>query len=101
MESVLFMGDEKLLNLAAYVLISTYRERALEVLMEHDAMTPKYIAVHCNIRQNHISKVLSELKDKDLVVCLNPEVRKGRLYKITSLGCEVYNVLPVLKGEEE
>lgn len=91
--------DDELLDLAAYVLISTYREKALGVLMEYDAMTPKYLAVHCNIRQNHISKVLRELKDKNLVICLNPEVRKGRLYKITSLGRNVSRLVPTLKGK--
>ena len=95
------MTDKNVLGIAAYVLISTYREKALKVLVEHDVMTPKYIAKHCGIRQNHISFTLKELKEHGLVVCLNPEVRKGRLYQITSLGREVYNQLPLLKGEVE
>ena len=33
------------------------------------------------IRTNHISKVLRELKAHELVECINPEVRKGRLYR--------------------
>ncbi len=91
--------DEELLNLAAYIVISSYREKTLELLIKHDAMTPKYIAKHCDIRQNHISMVLKGLKDKNLVVCLNPEVRKGRLYKITSLGEDVSRLVPTLKGK--
>lgn len=91
--------DRELLNLAAYVVISSYREKTLELLIKHDAMTPKYIAKHCNIRQNHISMVLKGLKDKNLVVCLNPEVRKGRLYQVTNLGREVMSLVPELKGE--
>ena len=37
--------------------------------------------------QNHISNTLKELKDHELVECINnPEVRKGRLYRLTDKG---------------
>lgn len=45
------------------------------------------------IRTNHISKVLSELKNEELVVCINEEARKGRLYKLTDDGVVVLNKL--------
>lgn len=32
------------------------------------------------------SKVLSEFKAHELVECINPEVRKGRLYRLTPKG---------------
>lgn len=35
------------------------------------------------------SKVLAELKAYELVECINPEVRKGRLYRLTDKGEEV------------
>ena len=35
------------------------------------------------------SKVLAELKAYELVECINPEVRKGRLYRLTDTGKEV------------
>lgn len=38
---------------------------------------------------NHISKVLAELKAHELVECINPEVRKGRLYRLTDKGDDV------------
>lgn len=90
--------DEKL-GLAAYVITSSYRERALTVLHNNENMTPKYIAKHCNVRGNHISKTLTELKDKQLVVCINEEAHKGRVYKLTELGEEIYQILPSLKGK--
>ena len=33
-----------------------------------------------------LSKVLAELKAHELVECINPEVRKGRLYRLTDKG---------------
>ena len=49
---------------------------------------PKEIAHDSGILQNHISTVLRQLKDKDLVECLNPKLRKGRLYRLTEDGLE-------------
>lgn len=91
--------NENVLKLAAYVVMSSYRTKALTVLAVNEVMIPKYIAKECNIRSNHISLTLRELKEHGLCVCVNPEARKGRLYKITGLGEKVYRVLPLLKGE--
>lgn len=33
--------------------------------------------------------MLSELKAHDLVECINPEVREGRLYRLTDKGEEI------------
>lgn len=92
------LTDDEKLSLAAYVLMSSYRERAVNVLHDN-VMTPKYIAYHCKVRTNHISKTLSELKEKGIVVCINEEAHKGRLYKLTELGQEIYNIMPSLKGK--
>ena len=93
------LSKEEKLSLAAYVLLSSYRERALTVLNKNEVMIPKYIAKECNVRSNHISKTLKELKSHGLIVCINEEARKGRLYQITSLGSEVIGLVPSLKGK--
>ena len=54
-----------------------------------EVLIPSQIAKNSGIRTNHISKVLSELKSHELVECINPEVRKGRLYRLTETGEEV------------
>ena len=51
--------------------------------------TPSNIAKEINLRTNHVSNVLKELKEKELVVCLNEDARKGRLYKNTELGVKI------------
>lgn len=57
--------------------------------LEGNVKIPSAIARDSGIRTNHISKVLSELKSHDLVECINPEVRKGRLYRLTETGEDV------------
>ena len=54
--------------------------------LEGNVKIPTAIANDSGIRTNHISKVLGELKEHELVECINPEVRNGRLYRHTEKG---------------
>ena len=80
--------DDELLKLTSYVEISKYREKTLKSI-GNNVKIPTNIAKDSNIRRNHISKVLSELKSKEIVECINEEARKGRLYRLTDTGKEV------------
>ena len=57
--------------------------------LDGDVKIPTVIAKDSEIRPNHISKVLSESKAHNLVECINPEARKGRLYRLTEKGDEL------------
>ena len=81
------LSDEMLTEMS-YVKISTYRTRVI-MSLEDEIKIPSKIADDADIRQNHISKVLAELKAHNLVECINPEVKKGRLYRLTDKGDEV------------
>ncbi len=59
--------------------------------LDGDVKIPTAIAKDSEIRPNHISKVLAELKEHELVECINPEVRKGRLYRLTNKGEKIIN----------
>ena len=71
---------------------STYRQRVLNSLND-DVLMLKEIAERSNIKTNHVSKVLSELKSKKLIEIINPEARKGRLYRLTDDGDEIIDKL--------
>ena len=81
------LSDEMLKEMS-YVKISKYREKVMKTL-EGEVKIPTTIAKDSGIRTNHISKVLSELKAHELVECINPEARKGRLYRLTDKGEEI------------
>ena len=81
------LSDEMLAEIS-YVQISTYGTKAMKAL-EDEVKIPSIIARDSGIRTNHISKVLSELKAHELVECINPEVRKGRLYRLTDKGDDI------------
>ena len=78
------LSDEMLKEMS-YVKISQYRTKVMKSL-DGDVKIPTVIAKDSEIRPNHISKVLAELKAHELVECINPEVRKGRLYRLTDKG---------------
>ena len=59
--------------------------------LDGEVLIPSQIAKNSGIRTNHISKVLAELKAHERVECINPEVRKGRLYRLTDKGEEIVN----------
>ena len=81
------LSDEMLKEIS-YVNISKYRTKVMKSL-NGEVLIPTQIARDSGIRTNHISKVLSELKAHELVECINPEVRKGRLYRLTNKGNEL------------
>ena len=81
------LSDEMLTEIS-YVKISKYRTKVMKSL-EDEVKIPSKIAKDSDILQNHISAVLKQLKDHEMVECINPEVRKGRLYRLTDKGEEI------------
>ena len=68
-----------------YVNKSQYRLKVMKSL-EGEVKIPSEIATDTEIFQNHISNTLKQLKEHELIECINPEVRKGRLYRLTDKG---------------
>ena len=75
-------------NKVKYINRSTYRVKVLKSL-KGDVKMPTEIARDCDILPNHISNVLRELRENDIVECINPEVKKGRLYRLSDVGKDV------------
>ena len=91
---------DEILKLTSYVQISKYREKTLKSLGD-EVKIPTHIAKDSGIRTNHISKVLSELKSKDIVECINEEARKGRLYRLTDTGKDVLDNIETKEKKEK
>ena len=82
------LSDEMLTEIS-YVQISSYRTKVMKSLDDGEVLIPTQIARDSNIIPNHISATLRQLKEHELVECINPEVRKGRLYRLTDKGDEL------------
>lgn len=55
-------------------------------LLESKAMTPTEISDELKTHFSQVAKNLVELEKRELVKCLTPSLRKGRLYGITEKG---------------
>jgi len=79
------MDKKEVLELLGFLLSSGYRQKILFSL-EPNIKTPKIISKETNIQINHVSNILRELSEKGLVKCQTPNLRKGRIYEITTKG---------------
>ena len=73
----------------AYVKRSKNRQKVVKIIAKL-RITPSEITETMNVRFSLVSRVLRELKDKDIVVCLNENEKTGKLYKLTRLGLLIY-----------
>ena len=78
--------QKELIDSISSIKNSKYRLEVLKALNEKKLLTPKEISKQVNLRLNHVSMTLSELKENDLVECVNDDSKRGRLYKIKHLG---------------
>lgn len=85
------MDQKEIIVLAGWVKASSYRNRVM-INLGNKTKTPSSIARDAQIRMNHVSAVLKSLKEKQLIICLNEDSKKGRLYQITDLGKQVINM---------
>lgn len=86
------MNNDEIFQVLGYVVASEYRTNILKSIGD-GIKIPSAIANEIGLRTNHVSNVLKDLKEHDLVLCLNEDARKGRLYKNTELGIEILKYL--------
>ncbi|WP_295620706.1 winged helix-turn-helix domain-containing protein [uncultured Methanobrevibacter sp.] len=75
-----------------FVKLSKNREKVLKAL-ENETLKPTDISKKTDIHRNNVSRILSQLREKDLVRLLNPENKRGRLYELTDYGQEILNLM--------
>lgn len=81
-----------------YIIRSPLSRRIAEVL-EKDVLTPFQISKKTKMARSNVSTKLVELRKRNLVVCLNPEDKVGRLYKVTKYGQLVLKEAQKIRGK--
>jgi predicted transcriptional regulator len=79
-----------------YVVASNYRKKII-LLLAKGEKTPAQLAAEAGMYISHVCATLSDLTGKGLVKCLTPELRRGKIYSLTSEGKEVYEKLKHLQ----
>ena len=88
----LYEKFDELLKKCSYVAISSYRRKVLETL-KNDVKIPTKISEESGVGIKHVSNVLTDLKEHNLIVCINEDAHKGRLYRLTDEGKNVVSMI--------
>ncbi|MDE1867903.1 MAG: helix-turn-helix transcriptional regulator, partial [Thaumarchaeota archaeon] len=51
--------------------------------------TPTFLAKDLDLNLANISRAITELEDKGIVVCLTPQQKVGRIYSLTKKGKDI------------
>jgi predicted transcriptional regulator len=85
--------DKKSLDLYSWVIRGTQRIAIVKVLDK--LKTPKQLSQETKLKFSNVSDVLNVMKKKELVICLNPKEKTGRLYQLTKKGLKIQKELGV------
>ncbi len=83
-------------NDVSYVIASKTR-RAI-VLKLGTPRTPTFLARDLDLNLANVSRAITELESKDIIVCLTPKQKVGKIYSLTKKGNDV--ILKIKKMEE-
>ena len=78
-----------------YVVASKYRRKVVLALTRGE-LTPKQIAERTGLYLSHVCSVLTELNKRGIVTCLTPNLRRGKVYVLSSEGGEIALKIKVL-----
>ena len=76
------------LDSIGFIVRSKYRKQVFEKISKK-LIQPSEIEKEVDLRFTHVTRELRNLKDKNLIECINPEDKKGRLYRLTSKGMKL------------
>ena len=69
------------------------KTRKLIVLKLETPRTPTFLAKDLSVNLANISRSLSELEEKGIVICLTPERRMGKIYSLTKKGTKASDTI--------
>ena len=84
--------EKEIIDSVAFIKSSKNRYKVLKSL-EKGIKIPSEISKETEIRLNHVSALLTDLKEHDFVICLNEDYKKGRMYTLTETGKTVISIL--------
>ncbi|MBN2331290.1 MAG: ArsR family transcriptional regulator [Candidatus Aenigmarchaeota archaeon] len=78
---------------ASYSFVVRGRTRRKVLMALEKPKTPSQISSELKLSTTHISRALKEFSDRNLVRCLTPEEKFGRVYELTEKGKELFSKL--------
>ncbi|MGB9002870.1 MAG: ArsR family transcriptional regulator [Nitrosotalea sp.] len=82
-------------NDVSYVIASKTRKAVL--LKLETPRTPTFLSNELNVNLANISRGLAELENKNIVVCLTPNQKVGKIYALTKKGNDIISKIKVME----
>jgi hypothetical protein len=93
MEKELYLNSA-VLNIISDIKSSKYRQEALYIFMKSkEAKTPSKISKILGIEVSHTCKILNDLKNHELIICINEKDKKNKIHEISELGRSIGNII--------
>lgn len=86
------LSEREKWEIIGFIKVSSTRYKILKSI-ETDFLMPSEIAQYTGLRITQVSHALHDLKERDLVFCLNENASKGRIYQNTPLGLEILEMI--------
>lgn len=82
-------------NDVSYVIASKTRKAVL--LKLETPRTPTFLSKELDVNLANISRGLAELEDRNIVVCLTPNQKVGKIYALTKKGTDIIGKIQVME----
>jgi len=93
-ENGVYLDNKTYLNIVSDIKSSKYREKALKILIKpEEVKTPSEMSKILGIEVSHTCKILKDLKDHGLIICINEKDKKNKKHKISKLGKNIGNTV--------
>lgn len=83
---------DRIIKMASFIKSSNNRQKVISS-MQDSVKTPSDISKETNLRLNYVSMILKELKENNIVFCLNEDSKRGRFYSLTDDGKEAFKFI--------
>lgn len=86
-------SPERQIKMMQYIRRSRDRWKIFKTVCDEGFITPMELTKKVGLYQSNVSRVLGELCDIGVLVCINPNVHRGRVYCCTVNGDLVYRYM--------
>ncbi len=83
-------------NDVSYVIASKTRKAV--ILKLDTPRTPTFLAKDLDLNLANISRAITELEDKGIVVCLTPKQKVGKIYSVTKKGKDIVSKIQKMEA---
>lgn len=83
-------------NEVSYVIASKTRKAI--ILKLDTPRTPTFLAKDLDLNLANISRAITELEDKGIVVCLTPKQKVGKIYSVTKKGKDIVSKIQKMEA---